>query len=269
MSRPAPKSSRKARHLMLAPRVVEPATESVARVRAARQRRRHVAFLFPLSLMLLDGLTIGLAFWMAFRLRLVTEHIGTLSFLDYQGMLAIQVVAMVTTYFFYQLYQRRRTMSFVDELTRVLAGSSVGTVVTLAATSFLFKNDAAFDYPRLMIVYAWGLTILFVTVGRFLHGQFQWGLQSAGWASQNVLIVGGGETARMILGAIQRTPGLGYRVVGVVRAGSVNGYSSLSVPLLGTVAELPELIDRLGVDEVIIGMPEANHHEVVDIINQA
>ncbi len=253
----------------LAPRVVEPAPNSVAAARSAQQQRRRVAFLFPLALMLLDGAMVGFAFFLAFRLRLVTDYIGPLAFADYQGMLGIQVGAMVTTYFFYKLYQRRRAMSFVDELGRVIAGTSVGTVVTLALTSFLFKNDFEFDYPRLMVVYAWALTIGLVTAGRYLHGRLQWGLQSAGVATQNVLVVGGGETAQMILNAIERTPGLGYRVVGVVRGGGANGYASLSHPVLGTVDDLPALIDRFGVDEVIIGMPEANHQEVVEIINRA
>ncbi|MGH2541677.1 MAG: undecaprenyl-phosphate glucose phosphotransferase [Ardenticatenaceae bacterium] len=272
MSRPAfeqsPKKN-KGRVVTLAPRVVEPARDSVAVARAARQRRRQLAFLFPLSLMVLDAAMVAGAFFLAFRLRLVTEYIGPLVFSDYHGMLVIQVVALVTTYFFYRLYQRRRVMSFVDELGRVVAGTSVGTVVTLAASSFLFKNDFEFDYPRLMVVYAWTLTIALVTVGRYLHGRLQWGLQAAGAATQNVLIVGGGETARMILNAIERTPGLGYRVVGVVHKMEQNGLDSLSRRVVGSVQELPRLIDRLGVDEVIIGMPEANHQEVLEIINRA
>ncbi|MDQ4074644.1 MAG: undecaprenyl-phosphate glucose phosphotransferase [Chloroflexota bacterium] len=270
MSRPAryPSKDRRGRLLTLAPRVVEPAADSVA-ARNARRKRWRLAFLFPLSLMALDGLMVAVAFFLAFRLRLVTEYIGPLVFSDYYGMLVIQVMAMVTTYFFYKLYQRRRVMSYVDELGHVIAGTSVGIVVTLAVSSFLFKNDGEFDYPRLMVVYAWALTIMMVTIGRYLHGRVRWRLQSAGVATQNVLLVGSGEAAQMILNAIERMPGLGYRVVGVVRAGPQNGHARLSKEVVGTVDDLPMLIDRLGVDEVIIGMPEANHHEVLGIIHGA
>lgn len=255
--------------LTLPPRAVEPSPDSVATARRARERRRRLAFLFPLSLMALDAAMIGLAFWLAFRLRLFTDYVEPLVFADYYPMLAIQMAAMVTTYFFYRLYNRKRVMSPVDEFGRVLAGTSVGNVITLAATSFLFKNQSEFDYPRLMIVYAWALTILFVTVGRYLHGRVQGGIRAAGIARERVLVVGGGETASVILNAIQRSPGLGYEVVGVVRAGGANGYKDLPATLLGTVDELPQLIDRLGIDEVIIGLPEANHQEIISIIAQA
>jgi exopolysaccharide biosynthesis polyprenyl glycosylphosphotransferase len=271
MSHPAPKpgNAHKSRLVLFPPRSGHPARDGAAAARSARQHRRRVAFLFPFSLILLDSVMIVFAFWLAFRLRLITEYVGPRAFSDYYGMLGIQVVAMVTTYFFYRLYQRRRVMSSVDEFGRVLAATSVGTVLTLAMASFFFKNILEFDYPRLMIVYAWGLTVLLVTISRYLHGRIRWRVQAAGVAVQQVLVVGGGETAQIILNAIERMPSLGYRIAGVVKAGQENGYTRLTAPVVGTVDELPQLVDRLGVDEVILALPEASHHEMVEIISQA
>lgn len=266
---PARKANSKGRILTFPPRVVEASPNSVAAAQLARKRRRRLTFLFPLSLIALDAVMIGLAFFLAFRLRLLTNYIAPLLFSDYYPLLAIQMVAMVTTYFFYRLYNRKRVMNLVDEFGRVLAGTSVGNVITLAAISFLFKNQADFDYPRLMIVYAWALTILFVTAGRYVHGLIEWRVKSAGLAREKVLVVGGGETAQVILNAIERMPGLGYEVVGVVAAGPTNGHKTLSAPMVGSVDDLPTLIKRLGVDEVIIGIHKANNDEMVEIINLA
>ncbi len=264
-----PDNTRKdeARVIPLVPRVTAPAAGSQAAIRADRERRRHLAFLFPLALVLLDASLIALSFWFSFRLRLASEYVGTLLFSDYYGMLAIQVPVMVTTYFFYRLYNRRRVMSLIDEFGRVLAGTSVGTVVTLAATSLLFKNSSDFDYPRLMVFYAWFLTIGFVTVGRWVHAQVVWRMKASGVAREKVLVVGGGETAQLILNAIERSPHLGYEVVGVVGHGTHP--AKVDKPVLGQISDLSGLIDRYGIDEVIIGMPEADHHDVLDIIYQA
>ena len=266
---PARQASPKGRILTLPPRPVEAAVGSVVAAQVARQRRRRVAFLFPLSLIALDAVMIGLGFFFAFRLRLITNYIGPLAFSTYYPLLAIQTAAMVTTYFFYQLYNRKRVMTTVDEFGRVLAATSVGNVITLAVASFFFKNQHEFDYPRLMIVYAWALTILFVTAGRYLHAFLQWRLKSAGVAREKVLVVGGGETLQVILNAIERMPGLGYEVVGVVAAGPTNGHKMLSASLVGSVDELPALIKRLGVDEVIIGIHDASNDYMVEIINLA
>ena len=270
-SMPAHQASAKSkgRILTLPPRAIEPAAGSVVAAQLARQQRRRASFLFPLSLIVIDALMIGVAFFMAFRLRLITDYIGPLSFTNYYPLLAIQMSVMITTYFFYQLYNRKRVMTAIDELGRVLAGTSVGNVITLAVASFFFKNQVEFNYPRLMIVYAWALTILFVTIGRYVHGQIQWSLKSAGIAREKVLVVGGGETAQVILNAIERMPGLGYEAIGVIPAGPVFQENQFSVPIVGYVEQLPTLIQRLGIDEVIIGIDDASNDEMVEIINLA
>lgn len=266
---PKSKATGEPKIVTLPPRIAEIAPGSVAAVRAERERRRWLAFLFPVTLILMDAALIALAFWFSYRLRLLTEYVGPLRFADYYGMLAIQVPAMVVTYFFYRLYNRRRVMSLIDEFGRVLAGTSVGTVVTLAATSLLFKNSSDFDYPRLMVFYAWALTIGLVTVGRYIHAQVMWRMKAAGVAKEKVLVVGGGETGQLILNAISRSPHLGYEVVGVVEHEAHPVGKDVTAPRLGRVEELSQLIDRYGVDEVIIGLPEATHQEVLDIIYQA
>ena len=62
-SLPARQASPKGRILTLPPRPVEPAVGSVVAAQVARQRRRRVAFLFPLSLIAMDAVMIGLAFF--------------------------------------------------------------------------------------------------------------------------------------------------------------------------------------------------------------
>jgi exopolysaccharide biosynthesis polyprenyl glycosylphosphotransferase len=262
-----PKSGNKI--VSLPPRIADPAPSSIAAVSAERENRRRLAFIFPLTLVIIDAALIALGFWWAFRLRLLTEYVGALRFDDYYGMLAIQVPTIIGTFFFYRLYNRRRVMSLIDEFGRVLAATSVGTVITLALSSLLFKNSADFDYPRLMVFYAWGLTILMVTAGRYIHAQVMWRLKAAGVAKEKVLVVGGGETAQLILNAITRSPHLGYEVVGVVEHAAHPVSKAIKAKRVGTVHELAQLIDRYGVDEVIIGLPEADHHDVLDIIYQA
>ncbi|MDQ7029449.1 MAG: undecaprenyl-phosphate glucose phosphotransferase [Ardenticatenia bacterium] len=243
--------------------------EGIGHVRAEREWRRRRAFLFPLSLIAVDALMIVLAFYVAYWLRLTIEFpppVAIPPFTEYTGMLSIHVAALLTTYFFHRLYKRKRALSHIDEFGRVVASTSIGVVLALAATSFIYKNSL--DYPRLMIIYAWALTILFVAAGRIVHARLQWALQGRHFAPEHVLIVGAGETANIILRAIQRSPGLGYRAVGVV---TVSGYpvlEDLSVPLLGTTDDLPRLIDVYGVDEVIIAVPEATHREIVHIIGK-
>jgi Undecaprenyl-phosphate glucose phosphotransferase len=72
----------------------------------------------------------------------------------------------------------------------------------------------------------------------------------------------------MLLQKIQHNPQLGYRVVGMVDNGkSDRTFYPKNIPALGTLVDIPWLIERHKIDEVIIGLPESNHQELVSIIS--
>ncbi len=83
-----------------------------------------------------------------------------------------------------------------------------------------------------------------------------------------MLIVGTGEVGRMILQKIQQTPGLGYQVVGFATNNGACPDTVMGLPVFGQVDDLPRIIEQQGIDEVIIGLPEATHQELVGIVSQ-
>ena len=104
-----------------------------------------------------------------------------------------------------------------------------------------------------------------LTIGRTLHAQVQWNAQARGVGGDRVLLIGGGDSGRMILQRVQANPKLGFQVVGVVDNSSAR--SILNVPILGSVADIPRIIDEFAVDEVIIALPENTHQELIGIIS--
>ena len=224
--------------------------------------------LSALSLITLDAVLIALAFYLAHKLRIQTDLVRTENiqrFLFYLPLLAVQEVAIISMLFFYKQYHRKRSPSHLDEMGDIFTAVSIGTIIATAAISFFLKND--FDYPRLMIVYAWGLTVALISLVRALYTRTQWFLQSLGVGETKVIVVGGGETGRMIVNAIQKSPGLGYRLVGVVDDIPVNG--NFTTTWLGPTSRLNKLIDQHQVGEVFIGMPEAPHEKIMELISNA
>jgi len=232
--------------------------------------RGRAKLLFTISLVVLDVSAIALAFYLAYRLRQWIKwpapplNIGP--FYSYVGMMFVQVLAMLTVFFFYRLYHRPRALSSIDELYSLFGAVSVGTIVAIALSSLMFKNSVLeLDYSRGMILYAWLLTIVLAGTGRFAHSRVQRTLQARGLGGSRVLIVGTGEVGQMILQKIRYLPGLGYEVMGFVDDGGQEAV--MGVPVLGWVADLPSLIDELSIDEVIIALPEASHEEILTIIS--
>jgi Undecaprenyl-phosphate glucose phosphotransferase len=61
------------------------------------------------------------------------------------------------------------------------------------------------------------------------------------------------------------SPGIGYDVIGFIS--DERGLDQiLGLPVWGHIDELPELIERFAIDEVIIAIPEAPHQKILSII---
>lgn len=229
--------------------------------------KKKAKLLLTASLAILDGLMVGLAFYLAYRIRSPMAGENIVQFSRYWSTMLVQIASMLSVFFFSKLYHLQRAASRIDELYSIIAATSVGTVLSFAVTAFVPQNDTVdIDYPRSMVIFAWGLTILLTAVGRNLHRWVQQALQSRGYGEERVLIVGTGEVGQMIQQKIQHSPGLGYRVVGFIGNGPARP-SVMDVPVLGRLEDLPTIIQECDVSEVIIGLPDAPHQELLSIIS--
>lgn len=219
----------------------------------------------------LDSVMIVVAFiaaywlWLTFPLRPIID-MAPLS--DYLRMLGVQIVVTLVVFFFYKRYHRTRIVSYFDELSRVTAGVSIATVTTVAFISFFFKNSALdVDYSRGMVVYAWGLTVILVMLGRVVYGVIAGALRTRRIGEDRVLIVGAGEVGQQMARRAQTSPWLGYQVIGFVD--DISGIDRVQgVPLLGRTDDLADVIERYNITEVIIAQPEADHNELLRIIDR-
>lgn len=225
---------------------------------------------FAISLVLTDTAMSALAFFSAYLIRLVTRGPEIGPFRDYLLPALIQTGATLTVFFFYKFYHRRHAATLLDEVYRLIGAISGATLITIAFISFVLRETL--QYQRSMIVLAWGAGIVLIALGRVLHERVQRVLQRRGIGAERVLIVGTGEVGRMVLQKFQQTPGLGYRVVGFIDATPANGHpipaKVMGLPVFGPVEALPAIIEDQDVNEVIIGLPEASHQELVGIVSQ-
>ncbi len=234
--------------------------------------RRRGNALFAFLLVLNDLVMVALAFYLAYWLRhwiAIPPPVNIAPMADYVGMLVIQVVIMLTLYFFSRLYDVKRSMPRLDEFYRIFAATSIGAITTIAFTTFLFKNTTLeLDFPRVMTVYAWVLTVILVTVSRSLWVVARNWLRRRGLWTDRLLIVGTGDVGRMILQKIRQMPRLGYQVVGFVDGENQPGEEIMGVPVLGGVDDIPHLVTEHEIEEVIIGRPDLGHQELLAIISR-
>ena len=234
--------------------------------------RRRIRFLWIVSLVLLDAaaviLAFSLAYWVRVNIPWPDPATNVEPFPHYLGMAVVQAVVMLLVFFFSRLYHLKRGISRLDEVSSLFAATSIGSMISIAISSLIFKDGVLTQgVPRGIVVYAWLLTIVFVSLGRLLHGALQASFRARGLGADRVIIVGTGEVGRMVLQKIQHTPRLGYDVVGFVD-GRNPQEKIFGVPVLGDVEDLPRLIDEHDVNEIIIAMPEASHEDILTIISR-
>lgn len=232
------------------------------------QRIRNI---YAISLMFLDAVMVVAAFILGYRLRAAipfpAEAENLQVFSEYVGLMLVQVLAVVGALLFNRQYYIPRAVSRVDQFYAVSASVTMGSVVSVAVSAFVFKGTSLeADYPRVMIIYAWLLAIAFIMLGRAVHQIIRHRLRDRGVGKDRLLIVGVGDIARIIIQRILWSPHLGYELVGVVD-NPQDGGSILGVPIIGGVEDLPELIDERDIDEVIVAIPEQGHREVVRVIS--
>lgn len=119
--------------------------------------------------------------------------------------------------------------------------------------AFLFK----FDYlSRGFIVLYTLVCTLFLLVNRIFILSLAFYIRKRGHNSKNILLVGTGRRAQEFLSLAAKHREWGYRVIGLLdldpamKNTSVAGY-----PVLGTVDDLPKLLDNNVIDEVIFVVP--------------
>jgi len=232
---------------------------------------QRVRTLFTLWLVLMDFLLIALAFALAYQLRVSIDWPEPLAnqvpLAEYMPLFVAQAFGIIGVLFLNRQYYIPRAVSRIDQIYYVFISVSVGILFAIALTTIFLRNDRAIlDYPRTMLVYNWLLTIVLLMLGRFLTNWVRKRLQDRGIGKDRVLLVGTGDTARMILQRIVWSPGLGYDLVGIVN-GDGEERQILGVPILGKPEDLPDLINEYRVDEVIVAIPEKGHRETLHVIS--
>jgi FlaA1/EpsC-like NDP-sugar epimerase len=82
-----------------------------------------------------------------------------------------------------------------------------------------------------------------------------------------ILIAGAGDAGAMIVRELQGNAGLGYKVVGLVDDDPDKlRYSLNGVPVLGNRNDIPAVVEKHGVDQIIIAMPTASGKDIRDIV---
>jgi FlaA1/EpsC-like NDP-sugar epimerase len=217
-----------------------------------------------------DAALIALAWWLAFWLRFdhgVPKPYERL-FGDTIGIAIVLQLGVFVAFGFYNRWWRYvSTRDMWGAAQGVTAACIVSDLVVLLA-----HPVRGFQLPRSVAVLDWLLLLAFVAGTRLVARSL---IERPGAASlvargKEVVIVGAGDAAQLVIREMQRAPGLGYTPIGLVDDDPRKKNLRLhGVRVLGTTTELPQILRDNRPDEVLIAIPSASGEERRRIVEMA
>jgi FlaA1/EpsC-like NDP-sugar epimerase len=224
-----------------------------------RMRNRHLLLLDAVSLVAAPVIAFAVRFeefsWLGQNLRMVLPYVLV------AGPLRLAV--------FYQLgmYRRLWRHASIGELRQILVAGGVAAIFAAAIGFWLLPATqiTPFRVPFSVVFIDAFLTTAAIALPRLLVRtvRMKSPRRRRDDPGRPALIVGAGDTAKLVAKELIGNPHLGFDPIGFVDDDPAKqNHMLLELPIMGTLASIKQIVEHHGVTELIIAMPSA-HGDVV------
>jgi FlaA1/EpsC-like NDP-sugar epimerase len=223
--------------------------------------------------LMLDMFLVVTSFLTANFIRYYPDFDLTIELVSYKYLIAL-IISFFVSFYLFQIYRIMWAYSNIKDVYKLMAGNITGFVIFIG-----YLTISGFVYSRLVVT----LAFMFISVSTIIyriiirdHFSRQSHLTSAQIArtepktpeeQKKIIIIGAGEAGRSILAEYTKL-GLDDLIQGFIddaphKAGKIlNGKY-----IYGTSYKIHEIIDKFGINEVIIAMPSASSEKINNILH--
>jgi len=218
-------------------------------------------------LTVIDAILINFAFYCALLIRFDGEIPGQY-FQNYESLALWFTIIGVICFYIFGLYKRVWEYASIGELLIVVGVVTVSTTLQITLAYFLMEGGG-FPLPRSVFILSWILTVFFIGGSRLAWRLFRdYGLnhmQAKG--GKPVLIVGAGDAGVMVAKEMKNHFANKVNLVGFVDdEPKKQGLKLLGIPVLGNREEIPQIVERYGIERIILAIPSAKGRTVKEIV---
>jgi FlaA1/EpsC-like NDP-sugar epimerase len=212
-------------------------------------------------LFLVDLFLIVVAALGAFALRL---DIGP-RFMDYlesaYWLTGVSLLVMPPVFYALGLYRRMWLYASIQEMKLLIVTVTVASVLVSMVIVVLRATEVLQFFPRGTLPIQWLLLLILIGGVRFslrVLSESQTGAQTPKHGARRVLIVGAGDAGALVVREMQKNPELRLLPVCFVDDDASKQRQQIhSVPVVGTLDDLPRIVAIRRIHEVIIAIPSA------------
>ena len=153
----------------------------------------------------------------------------------------------------------------MEDLVNITKSTIVGSLLFIVALVFLYDMTG---FPRSIFIIEAILNLIFCGGVRFV---VRWVRETFSRKTSKqktfVLVVGAGKAGSQLIREIEMNPGLGIRIVGFIDDDPLKKDNYIhGVKVVGTCREIPALVKKLAIDEVLICFPSAGYSKIKLIV---
>ncbi len=217
-----------------------------------------------LLILVTDLVLIILAYYMAFWLRFDGEIPAT-QFALFYNTLPLVIIIRTAAFLYFRLYGGMWRYASINDLLSIVKAVSIGTGFLVLPVFFA----QAAGYPRSVFIIEWFLLIVFLGGSRFLIRALREFTPRFFWTGRRVLVIGAGDAGEMIVRELKKTPDLHQWPVALIDDDPAKRGTRLhGVPVLGNTDEIPTVVNRYGIDQVLIAIPSATGAQMRRIVTR-
>ncbi|MCX8044896.1 MAG: polysaccharide biosynthesis protein [Desulfobacterota bacterium] len=221
-----------------------------------------------LVIILSQTLLIPISYFFAFLLRFDFYIDQQLVIEPFLKTVPFLIAARLILFYYVDLFSGWWRYVSIEDITKIANAIVLSSLLFIACVVFLFGLER---FPRSVFVID-ALLLFFLLGGirvatRMLRETME--KKKAKGVAKNVLIVGAGNTGITVVNEIKSNPDLNLKPVGFVDDDpQKRGYKIKNLKVLGSREDIPELVKRYRVDEVLIAIPSAPYKELHAIFSQ-
>jgi Undecaprenyl-phosphate glucose phosphotransferase len=201
------------------------------------------------------------AYWLRFLSGFIAVTKDVPEFILCLQALPLVVIIALVAFRYVKMYEVHRLTRARRELQVVAKGAALTALLVAVIT---FANRYEYE-SRLVLVLFGLLAFLFVAACRRIIWFVVGRLRARGYNQSHALIVGTGRLARRTVRSLQQSAWTGIQTVGYVEDDPER--RPIDLPVVGPIAELPRLIEKLHVEHVFIALPMNRYAEARRVFN--
>lgn len=209
-------------------------------------------------------LSLLAAFYIRFHSPLPLPVSGTIpSLFDYTKTLILILPIYILCFRAYKLYNSSRSIRRIEEIFLVVKAISI-SILLLMAISFFYRE---MSYSRITLVFIWIISMIFVSVSRYLVIQFEYHYKRNSKDTLKLLLIGAGRKTRNIIRWAETHPHYGVSIMGViVNNHALVGKTFAGKPIIGQVDQTEDIIKQQKPHQVALLNHQFSRHRITDLV---